>query len=185
MARFRATVRRRWLPVPCRRKVLINFNGHNLFIDPLHHHHRPLARWRCWVLDGYVPGFAAQRGAAGSGPRRFATWGLMLLLGEFVLQRGLDVRVVLGTLAFTVMLAVFAAGASGHAGATEGPQRRRRSGEPAAQLEGVEALHRKWPLARTCRISQAARAAGADQVLQQAPAGIDSKHAAVGGQPGQ
>lgn len=93
--------------------ILVNFNGlHNLFIDHLTTTGvlGTLAMLAFWI--GMVGFFAAQRRAADPDKRLFATWGLMLLLGEFVFSNvGSMFASSLGALTFTVMLAVFAAGA--------------------------------------------------------------------------
>lgn len=112
MARFRgaveAAVAAGVLP-----SVLIHFNGlHNLFIDHLTTTGvlGTLAMLAFWI--GMVGFFAAQRRAVDPDKRLFATWGLILLLGEFVFSNvGSMFASSLGTLTFTVMLAVFAAGA--------------------------------------------------------------------------
>lgn len=93
--------------------ILVNFGGlHNLFIDHLTTTGLlgTLAMLAFWI--GMVGVFAGQRRALDPDKRLFATWGLMLLLGEFVFANvGSMFASSLGALTFTVMLAVFAAGA--------------------------------------------------------------------------
>lgn len=93
--------------------ILMNFGGlHNLFIDHLTTTGLVglLAMLAFWI--GMLGFFASQRRVADPDKRLFATWGLMLLLGEFVFSNvGSMFASSLGALAFTVMLAVFAAGA--------------------------------------------------------------------------
>jgi hypothetical protein len=102
---------RPWRPGPCRRCCATSTAAQPAGRPP--HHHRPGRHaGDAGVLGGHVPPFrAARRGA--DGPRRlFAGWGLMVLAAELVFASvGSMFASSLGTVAFTVLLAVCAAGA--------------------------------------------------------------------------
>lgn len=112
VANFRATVDAA-VAAGALPEVLRNFNGlHNLLVDHLTTTGLvgTLAMLGFWV--GMVRYFGAARRAA-EGPRQlFACWGLMALAAEFVFSSvGSMFASSLGTVAFTVLLAVCAAGA--------------------------------------------------------------------------
>lgn len=113
VANFRATVDAA-VAAGALPEVLRNFNGlHNLLVDHLTTTGLvgTLAMVGFWV--GMVRHFRAALQEGAKGPRRlFAGWGLMLLAAELVFASvGSMFASSLGTVAFTVLLAVCAAGA--------------------------------------------------------------------------
>ena len=93
--------------------ILNTFGGlHNLFIDHLTTTGvvGTLAMLAFWA--GTLGHFIAARRSPDADKRLFATWGLVLLIGELVFSNvGSMFASSLGTLGFSVLLAVFAAGA--------------------------------------------------------------------------
>jgi O-antigen ligase len=93
--------------------ILTTFGGlHNLFIDHLTTTGLvgTVAMLAFWA--GALGHFIVARRSRDADKRLFATWGLMLLMGELVFSNvGSLFASSLGTLCFCVLLAVFAAGA--------------------------------------------------------------------------
>ena len=93
--------------------ILTTFGGlHNLFIDHLTTTGLvgTVAMLAFWV--GALGHFIVARRSPDADKRLFATWGLVLLIGELVFSNvGSMFASSLGTLGFSVLLAVFAAGA--------------------------------------------------------------------------